>query len=184
MVGDKQKITRLSVKSATEKETEKKEVTANASIASCLEEHGDSKEEGDTPATLSSIRKVMGEVMAEGMRDLKSDMRKELSEFWASFRQDMKVQLDELTSEINQKIQDATGQIEGATWRLEEVERSMAGSEKWDVGVKNTLIQLLKNQEILQAKVTDLEGRSRRNIRRPRKHRGHFYELLYWGFHH
>ncbi len=39
----------------------------------------------------------------------------------------------------------------------------MAGSQKWDVSIKNTLIQLLKNQEILQAKVTDLEGRSRRN---------------------
>lgn len=46
---------------------------------------------------------------------------------------------------------------------MEDFERSMAGSEKWDIGVTDTLIQLLKNQEILQAKVTDLEGRSWRN---------------------
>lgn len=97
------KKTRSTVKSATEREIEKKEAAANASVASCLEKHGDSEEEGDTPATLSSIRKVMGKVMAEGMHDLKSDMRKELSEFRASFCQDMKAQLDELTSEMSER---------------------------------------------------------------------------------
>lgn len=48
--------------------------------------------------------KWWSEVMAKEMSDLKSDMKKELSEFWASFRQDMKAQLDERSTEINQKI--------------------------------------------------------------------------------
>lgn len=127
----------------------------------CASEDGDGME--DSPATLNSIRKMVSEVVAEGMRDLKSEMKKELSQVRLSFREDMKVQLDELRSEINQQIKAATGQVEEVAKRLGEVERSVAGREPWDTGVKDALIQLLNNQKSLQAKVADLEGRSRRN---------------------
>lgn len=56
----------------------------------------------DSPTTLNSLRKVLSEVVAEAMRDLKSEMKKELLQDRLSFREDMKVQLDELTAEINQ----------------------------------------------------------------------------------
>lgn len=39
----------------------------------------------------------------------------------------------------------------------------MADKERWDIGVKDVLTQLLTNQRALQDKVSDLEGRSRRN---------------------
>ncbi|KAJ8375565.1 hypothetical protein SKAU_G00061450 [Synaphobranchus kaupii] len=39
----------------------------------------------------------------------------------------------------------------------------MGETEKWDIGFKDTLIQLINNQRALQDKLTDLEGRSRRN---------------------
>lgn len=39
----------------------------------------------------------------------------------------------------------------------------MAEWEPWDTSIKDTLIQQLNNQKSLQAKVCDLEGRSRRN---------------------
>lgn len=56
----------------------------------------------DSPTTLNSFRKVLSEVVAEAMRDLKSEMKKELLQVWLSFREYMKAQLDELTAEINQ----------------------------------------------------------------------------------
>ncbi|KAJ8332654.1 hypothetical protein SKAU_G00424430 [Synaphobranchus kaupii] len=161
MEGDKtRKKLRSRRRSITEKECGK-EASVSASEV-CSEENGDSEDERGT-ATLSSIRKVVSEVMAKGLSDLKSDMKKELSEFRESFREDMKAQLDDLTTEINQKIQDVTGQIEETTRRLGEVEKSMGETEKWDIGVKDTLIQLINNQRALQDKLTDLEGRSRRN---------------------
>lgn len=76
---------------------------------------------------------MMREVMTKEINVLKSDMRKELSEFRASFRQDMKAQLDDLSTDINQKIQVATSQIEEATWCLGEVEKGLAETEKWDI---------------------------------------------------
>uniref|UniRef100_A0A8B9L7Z6 L1 transposable element RRM domain-containing protein n=1 Tax=Astyanax mexicanus TaxID=7994 RepID=A0A8B9L7Z6_ASTMX len=48
-------------------------------------------------------------------------------------------------------------------WRLGKVEESMADTKAWGIGVKEALTQLLVNQRDLQAKITDLEGRSRRN---------------------
>lgn len=43
---------------------------------------------------------------------------------------------------------------------MEEMERYIVAKEKWDIGVKDTLIQLLNNQKSLQAKITDLEEHS------------------------
>lgn len=113
--------------------------------------HGDPPE-GGTIATLSSIREVVSEVMAKGMYDLKSEMKKELGEFRDRLRQDIKAQIEDLTVEINQKMQDATDQIEEATRCLGDVEKSLVGMEKWDIGVKDTLIQLVNNQPALQNK--------------------------------
>lgn len=120
-------------------------------------------EEANSVATSSTIRSVVSEVMAKGLDELKSQMKKELSTFRDIIKDDMKAQLDELSTVINQKIQTATGQIEEATQRLEEVERNFAVSEKWDLAVKDVLLDLMNNQRILQNKLSDQESRSRRN---------------------
>ena len=39
----------------------------------------------------------------------------------------------------------------------------MADMERWDIGVKDALNQLLRDQRALRDKVSDLEGSSRRN---------------------
>uniref|UniRef100_A0A3Q3GY08 L1 transposable element RRM domain-containing protein n=1 Tax=Labrus bergylta TaxID=56723 RepID=A0A3Q3GY08_9LABR len=112
---------------------------------------------------LFSLKKVVSEVVAEGMHDLKSEMKKELSQVRIHFVEDMKVKLDKLATKINQQVSVATGKIEEVVKRLRDMERNMAGKDEWDIGVKDTLIQLLNSQKRLQEKVTDLEGRSRRN---------------------
>lgn len=70
--------------------------------------------------------------MAKMMSDLVSDMKKEQPEFQASFGKDMKAGQDTQTTEINKKIQDTTGQF----WE------KVAGTEKTDIRVKDTIIQL------------------------------------------
>ena len=57
----------------------------------------------------------------------------------------MKVKLDKLTTEINQKIKAITGQIEEVTRRLRGMERNMEPKDRKDIGVKITLIQLLNH---------------------------------------
>lgn len=74
MNGDRKQKLRSGLRSDTDRDTEKKE----ASIGEAWpEEHGDFEDEAGSAATLSAIRKVMSEVMAKEMSDLKSDMRKD-----------------------------------------------------------------------------------------------------------
>lgn len=113
--------------------------------------------------SLDSIRTVVSEVMTTGMAALQAELKKDLSDFRTCFREDIKKQMDEFVSEVNRRIQDVTGQIEGAVERVGQMEENMLDVERWDIGVKDTLTQLLTNQRALQEKVTDLEGRSRRN---------------------
>lgn len=113
--------------------------------------------------TLDSIREVVSVVMTSGMAALQAELKRDLSDFRTCFREDIKRQIEIFTMEINRKIQDATSQIEGAVKRIGEMEENMADKERWDIGVKNALTQLLTNQCALQDKVSDLEGRSRRN---------------------
>lgn len=97
------------------------------------------------------------------MITLQAELKKDLSDFRMDFQEDIKKQIEEFTTEVNRKMQEVTDRIEGAVTRVGEMEESMASSEKWDIGVKAALTQLLVHQRALQDKVTDLEGRSRRN---------------------
>lgn len=135
--------------------------TSRGSLAS--PDANNDAEDANTDAMSSTLRSVVSEVMARGLDEIKSQMKKDLSTFREKIKDDMKAQMDELSSTINQKIQAATGQIEEATQRLEEVERNAAESERWDLAVKDVLLDLLNNQRILQNKLSDQESRSRRN---------------------
>lgn len=155
MSGDKNKKKgKVAARSNEEPETHKKGDAGD---------DGDDVVESPSPAVLASLRNVVSEVMAEGMMDLKLEMKKELSQVRLSLLDDMKAHMDKLTTEINQKVKVATDMIEEVAGRLGGVEESMAGREEWDNVVGDTLIQLLNNQKSLQAKISDLEGRSRRN---------------------
>uniref|UniRef100_A0A3B5Q2F2 L1 transposable element RRM domain-containing protein n=1 Tax=Xiphophorus maculatus TaxID=8083 RepID=A0A3B5Q2F2_XIPMA len=126
-------------------------------------EEGDKMADEALPATISSLRKVVSEVMAEGMRDLKSEMKKELAQVRTSLKEEIKVLLNELTNEINQRVSAAINKTEEMGKRLGEMEKSMAEKERWDIGVRDAIVQLLNDQKLLREKITDLEGRSRRN---------------------
>ena len=68
--------------------------------------------------------------------------------------------MEEFSIEIDRKLQDTVGQIEGTVKRIDEMEENISDMERWDIGVKDTLNQLLRNQRALRDKVSDLEGRS------------------------
>lgn len=146
--GDKGIKGRDGLRSNTEVET-RKEDNVNKTRKG---EKGDKMEDGASPAALSNLRIVVSEVVTECMRELKSEMKTELTQNRLSSRDDMKGQLDELRTEINQQVKTATGQIEVVAKRVGEMEKKMAGKETWDIGVKDTLIQLLNNHKSLQAR--------------------------------
>ena len=154
MDGDKGKKGGYGLRSNSERESE-----MEAEAGETRKQDGDPRE----TETLESIRTAVSEVMSKGMAALQAELKKDLSDFRTYFREDIRKQMDEFASEVNRKIQDVTGQIEGAVERVGQMEENLLVMERWDIGVKDTLTQLLTKQRALQEKVTDLEGRSRRN---------------------
>lgn len=121
------------------------------------------EEEGSAVASISSTHKAVCEAIAKDMNDLKTERKKELSDFQGFFKDDMKAHLDNLVSDINERLKYISGQNEETTQRVEEVRKKLFRSEEWDVGLKDTLIDLLNNQQELRNKFSELETQSRGN---------------------
>lgn len=113
--------------------------------------------------SLGTIREAVSAVVAAGLDTLRTELKNDLLESRKCFREDIKKQMDEFTSEIHRKMQDMTGLLEGVVERVGGIEKDLACAERWDIGVKGALTQLLANQRALQDKVTEMEGHSRRN---------------------
>lgn len=94
---------------------------------------------------------------------LRSDGKNEMSEFRLSFRNDMKKELNKFREEINRKLEEATGELQATIARAGEAEQRISDIEDWNTAAKEALTQALHNQEVLQAKLTELEAHSRRN---------------------
>lgn len=122
------------------------------------ESHEDNGETGQANEASSDMQAIYNEIRA-----LRSDLKSDMSEFRHSFREDMRVELNEFRGEINQKLEKATSDLHATKARVTEAEQRISEIEDWDVAAKEALIQALENQETLQAKLTDLEARSRRN---------------------
>lgn len=109
-------------------------------------------------AANSDMRAIHAEIRA-----LRLDFRSDMGEFRLSFRNDMKKELNEFREEINQKLKESAGDLQTTKVRVTEAEQRIANIEEGDMATRDALIQALENQEALQAKLTDLEARSRRN---------------------
>lgn len=72
--------------------------------------------------------------MGKGQDELKSLMKGNLSDFRGTLKSDKKVQLNELSANINQKIQTATEKTEEATWHLVEDEEKYGQGRKVGFG--------------------------------------------------
>lgn len=97
------------------------------------------------------------------IRALRSDLKSEMSEFRHSLRDDMRKELNEFRGEINTKLQETSRELQATTTRVAEAEQRVSDIEEWNTAAKDALTQALENQEALQAKLTELESRSRRN---------------------
>lgn len=124
------------------------------------ESHGNNGEAGKANEAVASsdMQAIYNEIRA-----LRSDLKSDMSEFRLSFCEDIKKELKEFRGEINQKLKEATGDLQATKVRVAEAEQRIAGIEEWDAAAREALIQTMETQEALQAKLTDLEARSRRN---------------------
>ncbi|KAM9313603.1 uncharacterized protein KZ484_025023 isoform 1-T4 [Pholidichthys leucotaenia] len=133
-----------------------KEISANGTDLT-------SDQHGDRVAGLDQIRVTMSEAVAAGMATLRAELKTDLQDFRSVICEDMKKQMDEFAAGVQQQLQETAKQVHDAGERIKQTEENMAELENWNMGVKNTFVQLLQNQWTLEDKISEMEGRARRN---------------------
>lgn len=141
-----------------ESRDEAKMSKADDANASC----GDEAMSGE-PVSLGSIRDVIKESMATAMSEMENNISQQLHDFQRSFQEDIKNQLSEMRTDINQKMEVTAGHLADASKRLGEAEERIGEVETFGEEAKEVIVNLQKTQLALQAKITELEGHSRRN---------------------
>lgn len=110
-------------------------------------------EEGEA-TTIKAIQNLSRDI-----QNLKTELKQELIDF----KDDIKQEFNSFRAEINQKLQNVVGDVRNQGTRLSEVEQRSEEIETANTELKDALLCTLKQLKLQQSKITDLEGRSRRN---------------------
>ncbi|CAL1615301.1 unnamed protein product [Knipowitschia caucasica] len=116
-------------------------------------------EQGDGAENVSSMLRAIKTDLQEFRVENKNDFRNMKEEL----RNDMKAELALLKGEVYQSISENTEKANALEIKLAEAEARIADAEKLNAAMKDALTKVMKNQMIVQSKLTDIEGRSRRN---------------------
>ncbi|KAK1896470.1 LINE-1 retrotransposable element ORF1 protein [Dissostichus eleginoides] len=103
------------------------------------------------------------EAISKEIRDLKTEMKKDLTTLKEQVTEDVKSEINDLKREMYQQLSANTKTLQAQGSRIAEAEGRIAETETWNMEVKDALCKSLKQQQMLQDKLTDIEGRSRRN---------------------
>ena len=87
----------------------------------------------------------------------------ELSTFKEDIKTELKRELEDFSWDINRKLTDTAKELATHTERIEAAETRLCEMESWNMEANDALLQSLKQQRVLQDKLTDQEGRNRQN---------------------
>lgn len=108
------------------------------------------------------IRTGLKDIVKE-IQDFKTEMKAEFTAFKEEIKKEMKEELEDLKKDVNQRLTETTTELATQDKRLAEAEMRIEEMETWNIEAKEALLQSMKQQKILQDKLTDQEGRNRRN---------------------
>ncbi|KAJ4946175.1 hypothetical protein JOQ06_023845 [Pogonophryne albipinna] len=103
------------------------------------------------------------EAISKEIRNLKTEIKKDSTTLKEQVTDDVKSEINELKREMYQQLSANTKTLQAQGSRIAEAEGQIEETETWNMEVKDALCKSLKQQQILQDKLTDIEGRSRRN---------------------
>ncbi|KAK1900678.1 Cytotoxicity-associated immunodominant antigen [Dissostichus eleginoides] len=104
----------------------------------------------------------IGSQMEEHLRGVREEMG-QLREYMDKHGEDMKQALDSFREETNRNFETAEAEMRAQKKDIEILEERTAGVEEWSTDVQDIITASLEQQTKLQDKLSDIEGRSRRN---------------------
>lgn len=111
---------------------------------------------------METLQASIGAIHKE-IQAIRADVKVELGRFSDNLTRDMKKDMASFREDVNEKLNEIVTDLKETRDRAEEATQRVADMEEWTAAANEVLTQSLKNQEQIQAKLTDLEARSRRN---------------------
>lgn len=121
-------------------------------------ESGETDDGASKQANHEGMEAIQANIIAE-IKAVRSDLKKEFSETMEPLRKE----LVDFREDVNQKLSAIVTDLKEITDRVTETEQRVADMEELGAENSELLSHTLKLQEKLQARLTDLESRSRRN---------------------
>lgn len=114
------------------------------------------------PLAMETLQASIGAIHKE-IQAIRADVKEELGCFSDNLTRDMKRDLASFREDVNEKLNEIVTDLKETRERAEEATQRVADVEEWAAAAKDVLTQTLRNQAQIQAKLTDIEARSRRN---------------------
>lgn len=107
---------------------------------------------------LTSIGAIHKDILA-----VRTDMKEQLSCLRDDLSGDMKRDLASFRDDVNGKLNEIVADMRETRDKAEEALQRVSDMEEWTAAAKDVLSETLSNQDQIQAKLIDIEARSRRN---------------------
>lgn len=130
----------------------------NQEINTNVSGEGEGKDIANSRAKHEDMEAIQASIIAE-IHAVRLDVKKEFVETIGQ----LKTELAEFRGEVCQKLKTIATDLKDITERVEETEQRISDMEELSVETKEMLSHTLELHEDIQAKLTDLEARSRRN---------------------
>ena len=144
----------------------------NRGVTTRSQTNRDIQEETNTPemddtecASDSPVDNVYSvlQTISKEIRDFRTEHKVDLHTLKEEVKEDMKNELKDLKQEIYQKLSANSAQIQANETRLNGAEARINETESANTAMKEALINAIERQKTMQERLTDMEGRSRRN---------------------
>lgn len=101
--------------------------------------------------------------ISRDIKDLKQELRHELTAFKDELKREMKEEITNLRQEIDRKLTENNWELQAQQVSISEAQTRIAEVEEWKTDANDALTKMMEQTHRMQGKLTDLEGRSRRN---------------------
>ena len=145
-----------------QKEDKTEEITRKTSESEA-NEHEDNTADKMDGADHNETLRVGLATISKDIKDLKQEIRHELNTLKDELKNEMKEEISTLQQEIERKLTDNINELQTQKVAQAEAQVRIAELEEWKADAGEVMMEMLEQTQQMQEKITDLEGRSRRN---------------------
>ena len=162
MSGTRKKISQKSNKEQNKAEEQPvvEEISEYETSENVVSEH---EEETTRKMDSAETLRVGLATISKDINELKQELRHELTTFKYELKREMKEEIINLRQEIDRQLKENNNELKVQQVSISEAQERLAEVEEWKMEASTAMSEMMAQTHRMQEKITDLEGRSRRN---------------------